>query len=50
MQPIQMQWSQNEKIFSQLFAAFPASASKLEFFEKEDEPQRLLFSEIRDSK
>ena len=45
-----MQVSQNQKIFSEFFSAFPKSPYNLEYFEKKDEPQRLLVSEIREFK
>ena len=45
-----MQVSQNQKIFSEFFSAFPKSPYNLEYFEKKDEPQRLFVSEIIDSK
>ena len=45
-----MQVSQNQKIFSEFFSAFPKSPYNLEYFEKKDEPQRLFVSEIRDFK
>ena len=48
--PIQIQLSQNQKIFSRFFSAFPKSTSNFEYFEEEDEPQRLLISEIIDFK
>ena len=48
MEPIQIQLSQNTKIFSQYFSAFPKSIRKLEYFEKQEEPQRLFVSEIID--
>ena len=46
MQPIQMQLSQNQKIFSEFFSALPESTKNLEYFEKKDEPQRLFVFEI----
>ena len=49
-QPIQMQLSQNEKILSEFFVAFPESASNTEYFGKEDEPQRPFLFEIIDWK
>ena len=45
-----MQLSQNQKIFSECLSAFPAATSNLEYFETEDEPQRLFVSEIIESK
>ena len=50
MQPIQLQLSQNQKIFSDCFSAFPKSTYHSEHFEKEDEPQRIFVSEIIDWK
>ena len=42
-----MQLSQNQKIFSRLFAAFSESKENFEYFEKKDEPQRwFLFEDI----
>ena len=40
-----MQLSQNQKIFSQFFSAFPKSTKSLEHFEQEDDFQRLFVSE-----
>ena len=34
MQPIQMQLSQNQKIFAQFFSAFPESTKNLEYFQR----------------
>ena len=45
-----MQFSQNLKIFSQLFSAFPKSIYNLKYFETNDEPQRLFVSDIIDCK
>ena len=42
--------TQNLKIFSELFSAFPESTSNFEDLEKKDEPGRLIVSEIKDSK
>ena len=50
MQPIQMQLSQNQKLFSKVFSAFPESTQNLEYLEREDEPQRPFLREIIDSK
>ena len=47
-EPIQMQLSRNQKIFSEFFSAFPKYSLNLEYFEKEDDPQRLFFSEYID--
>ena len=41
-----MQLPQNQKIFSQLFSASKKSASNLKYFQRDDDPQRLLTSEI----
>ena len=49
-QPFQMQLSQNQKIFSETFAGFPEFKWKLEYVEKEDEPQRSFLSKIIDRK
>ena len=46
MKPIQMQLSQNQKIFSDFFSAFPESTSNLKYFETKDEPQMSFVSEI----
>ena len=43
-----MQLSQNQKIFSEFFSAFPKYSLNLEYFEKEDDLQRLFFSEYID--
>ena len=45
-----MQLAQNQKIFSQLFSASKKSASNLKYFQRDDDPQRLLTSEIIDCK
>ena len=45
-----MQLSQNQKLFTHFFPAFPKSTYHLEHFEKEDEPQRIFVSEIIDCK
>ena len=45
-----MQLFQNQKTFSEFLSAFPASTWNLEYFEKENEPQTLFFSEIIDCK
>ena len=47
MKPIHMLWSQNQKIFSYIFSAFPESRQNLESFEKNYEPQKLFVSEIK---
>ena len=41
--------SQQEKIFSGFFIAYPEYASNLEHFEKKDEHPSLVISEIIDS-
>ena len=46
MQPIQMQLSRNQQMFSQFFSIFPETTLNLEYFEKKDEAQKLFFSEI----
>ena len=40
--PIQMQLPQNQKVFSEFVAAFPASTWNLEYFEQQNEPQRFF--------
>ena len=45
-----MQLSQNQKMFSDFSSAFPKSILNLEYFEKEDDLQRLFISEILDCK
>ena len=47
-QPIQLQLSKEQKIFSQFFAAFQKSASNVKHFEKKDNPHRLCVSQITD--
>ena len=46
MQPIQMQLSQNQKLFSEVFSAFLESIKNSEYFETKDEPQKEFLSEI----
>ena len=46
-QPIQTQLSKKEKAFSQFFAGFVKSTSKIEHFEKKYESHSLCISEIR---
>ena len=41
-----MQLSQNRKMFSEFFLAFPKSTQHFEYFEKKDDPQMLLVCEI----
>ena len=45
-----MQLAQNQKIFSQLFSAFKKSTSNFKYFQRDEDPQRLLVSEIVDCK
>ena len=45
-----MQLSPNQKIFCHFFLTFQNLHKSLEYFEKEDDPQRLLVSEIIDCK
>ena len=49
-QPIQMVLSQNQKIFSRFFYAFPESTWNMEYCEQKDELQRLFVSQIINSK
>ena len=49
-QSIQMQFSQNQKIFSEVFSPFPKSTQKMKYFVEKDQPQRLLVSQIIDCK
>ena len=48
--PIQMQLSQKQKTFSQLFAAFLKFKLNFKYFEKKYYPHRFFISEITDSK
>ena len=48
--PIQMQLSQKQKTFSQLFAAFLKFRLNFKYFGKKYYPQRFFISEITDSK
>ena len=41
-----MQLSPNQKLFAEIFSSFPEFKSKLDYFEKKDEPRRLFVSEI----
>ena len=43
-----MQLSPNQEIFSHFFPEFLKSPQNLEYYEKNDDPQRLLVSEIID--
>ena len=45
-----MQLSQNHKIFLEFFSGLPKSAENFEYFENEDDPQRLFVFEILDCK
>ena len=47
--PIQIQFSQKQKIFSQFLSVFLKSRLNFEYFEKKDDPHRFCISEIRDS-
>ena len=49
-QPIEMQLSPNQKIFSEFFSAFPESALKFRILWEKDNPQRLFVSEIKERK
>ena len=49
-QPIQMQLSLNQKMFSEFFSSFPQSTYNLKYFEKKDDPQRLFLSQFIESK
>ena len=45
-----MQLSPNQKNYSEFFSAFRQSTYNLKYFEKNDDPQRLFVSEIKDCK
>ena len=47
--PIQMQLSQKQKTFSQIFPAFLEFRSNFEYFEKKYDPHSFCISEITDS-
>ena len=47
--PIQMQLSQKQKTFSDLFAAFSKSRLNFQTFQKKDHPHNSCISEITDS-
>ena len=47
--PIQMQSSQKQKTFSQLFAEFLAGRLNFKYFEKKDDPHKFCIFEITDS-
>ena len=47
--PIQMQFSQKQKTFSQIFPAFLEFRSNFEYFEKKYDPHSFCISEITDS-
>ena len=49
-EPIQMQLSQNENIFSEIFSAFTDSIQNLEYFEEKDQCQSWFLSEVKDCK
>ena len=42
------QLSQNQKIFSEVFSAYPESLKNLKYFEQKDQPQGPFHSEIID--
>ena len=48
-QPIQMQLSQKQKIYSEFVSAFLKSILKFEHFQKKHEPHSSCVSEITDS-
>ena len=45
-----MQLSPNQKIISEVFAAFTESTNNLEYFEQKDHPPKWFLSEIIDCK
>ena len=47
--PIQMQLSQKQESFPQLFSAFLKSTLNFEYFEKKDDGESFCISEVRDS-
>ena len=47
--PIQMQLSEKQKDFSQIFDAFVKSGLNVEYFEKKYDPHSLCISEITNS-
>ena len=47
-QPIQLQLSKRQKIFSEFFAAYLKCTSNFEHFEEKDDPDTLFVFEIRD--
>ena len=49
-QPIQIQLSQKQKIFSQFLSGFLKSRSNFEHFQKKDETHTWCISQIKDSK
>ena len=49
-EPIQMQLSPNQKMFSEVFSAFLQSTWNWEYFGKGDEPHRRFISPITDFK
>ena len=50
MQPIQVEFSQKQKTFSQFFCEFLKSSSNFEHFKKKDDSHSWGISEITDSK
>ena len=49
-QPIQLQLSKKQRMFSQFPTAYLKSTSKFEYFEKQENRHRLCIFEIRDFK
>ena len=49
-QPIELQLSKKQRMFSQFPAAYLKSTSKFEYFEKQENPHKLCIFEIRDFK
>ena len=47
--PIEMQWSQKQKYFSQFFAAFLKSRLNFKHFSSKDYPHRFFIFEVKDS-
>ena len=47
--PIEMQWSQKQKYFSQFFAAFFKSRLNFKHFSSKDYPHRFFIFEVKDS-
>ena len=48
--PIEMQLSQKQETFSRLFAVFLKSRIHFQYFEKEGDPHRFCYFEIKESK